>query len=57
VLDSGGGQGYTEVVRIAIVGAGRIGGNAALSWSSTGHAVVSSRPPGHGGRLDEAVAP
>ena len=34
--------GYTERVRIAIVGAGRIGGNAARVWSRAGHDVLIS---------------
>jgi predicted dinucleotide-binding enzyme len=40
----GGERGYIEVVRIASAGAGRIGGNASLLWSSAGHDVVISSP-------------
>jgi predicted dinucleotide-binding enzyme len=48
MLDSGPGPVYTEPVRIAIVGAGRIGGNAARLWSRAGHDVLVcfSRNPG-----------
>jgi predicted dinucleotide-binding enzyme len=40
MLDIGGRPGYAITVRIAIVGAGRIGGNAARLWSRAGHDVV-----------------
>ncbi len=40
VLDVGSGRSYTEPMRIAIVGAGRIGGNAARLWSRAGHDVA-----------------
>jgi 8-hydroxy-5-deazaflavin:NADPH oxidoreductase len=40
VLDAGLGRAYTDPVRIAILGAGRIGGNAARFWSRAGHDVV-----------------
>jgi 8-hydroxy-5-deazaflavin:NADPH oxidoreductase len=39
-LDGGAVPGYTELMRLAIVGAGRIGGNAARLWSRAGHDVV-----------------
>jgi predicted dinucleotide-binding enzyme len=47
-LDAGLGRAYTDPVRIAILGAGRIGGNAARFWSRAGHDVVIcfSRHPG-----------
>jgi predicted dinucleotide-binding enzyme len=47
VLDDCSGRGYTEPVRIAIVGAGSIGGNAARLWSRAGHdvAICFSRHP------------
>ena len=40
MLDIGAGRGYAVHVRIAIVGAGRIGGNAARLWSRAGHDVL-----------------
>jgi 8-hydroxy-5-deazaflavin:NADPH oxidoreductase len=40
MLDVASDRSYTEPVRIAIVGAGRIGGNAARLWSRAGHDVV-----------------
>jgi len=40
MLDAGPGPVYTEPVHIAIVGAGRIGGNAARLWSRAGHDVL-----------------
>jgi predicted dinucleotide-binding enzyme len=40
MLDIGAGRDYAMYVRIAIVGAGRIGGNAARLWSRAGHDVV-----------------
>jgi len=48
VLDAGPGPAYTDPVRIAILGAGRIGGNAARVWSRAGHDVLIcfSRHPG-----------
>jgi predicted dinucleotide-binding enzyme len=48
VLDAGSGRAYTDPVRIAILGAGRIGGNAARFWSRAGHDVLIcfSRNPG-----------
>jgi predicted dinucleotide-binding enzyme len=48
VLDAGVGRAYTDPVRIAILGAGRIGGNAARFWSRAGHDVLIcfSRHPG-----------
>jgi predicted dinucleotide-binding enzyme len=47
MLDVDAGRSYTEPVRIAIVGAGRIGGNAARLWSRAGHdvAICFSRRP------------
>jgi hypothetical protein len=39
-LDVGAGRGYAEPVHVAIVGAGRIGGNAARLWSRAGHDVL-----------------
>jgi predicted dinucleotide-binding enzyme len=46
-LDGATVAGYTDAVRLAIVGAGRIGGNAARLWSRAGHDVLicfSRRP-------------
>jgi predicted dinucleotide-binding enzyme len=40
LLDSGSVRSYAYSVRIAIVGAGRIGGNAARLWSRAGHDVL-----------------
>jgi 8-hydroxy-5-deazaflavin:NADPH oxidoreductase len=40
LLDSGSIRSYAYSVRIAIVGAGRIGGNAARLWSRAGHDVI-----------------
>jgi 8-hydroxy-5-deazaflavin:NADPH oxidoreductase len=40
VLDAGAVPGYTDFMRLAIVGAGRIGGNAARLWSRAGHDVL-----------------
>lgn len=42
VLDADRGRSYTDSVRIAIVGAGNIGGNAARLWSRAGHDVAIS---------------
>jgi 8-hydroxy-5-deazaflavin:NADPH oxidoreductase len=39
-LDGATATGYTDPVRLAIVGAGRIGGNAARMWSRAGHDVL-----------------
>jgi predicted dinucleotide-binding enzyme len=48
VLDAGVRRAYTDPVHIAILGAGRIGGNAARFWSRAGHDVLIcfSRHPG-----------
>ena len=40
MLDGDDVPGYTHHVRLAIVGAGRIGGNAARLWSRAGHDVL-----------------
>jgi 8-hydroxy-5-deazaflavin:NADPH oxidoreductase len=40
VLDGSAVPGYTDFMRLAIVGAGRIGGNAARLWSRAGHDVL-----------------
>jgi len=40
VLDGDGVPGYTDPMRLAILGAGRIGGNAARVWSRAGHDVT-----------------
>jgi len=40
VLDAGAVPGYTDFMRLAIVGAGHIGGNAAGLWSRAGHDVL-----------------
>jgi predicted dinucleotide-binding enzyme len=39
-LDGAAVAGYTDRVRLAIVGAGRIGGNAAGLWSRAGHDIM-----------------
>jgi predicted dinucleotide-binding enzyme len=39
-LDGAAVAGYTDPVRVAIVGAGRIGGNAARLWSRAGHDIM-----------------
>jgi 8-hydroxy-5-deazaflavin:NADPH oxidoreductase len=56
MLDIGAVWGYAISVRIAIVGAGRIGGNAARLWSRAGHDVVicfSRHPAELGARAAE----
>jgi 8-hydroxy-5-deazaflavin:NADPH oxidoreductase len=56
MLDIGAGRDYAMYVRIAIVGAGRIGGNAARLWSRVGHEVVicfSRHPAELGARATE----
>jgi 8-hydroxy-5-deazaflavin:NADPH oxidoreductase len=56
MLDIGAGRDYAMYVRIAIVGAGRIGGNAARLWSRAGHDVVicfSRHPAELGARATE----
>ena len=56
MLDIGARGGYEIPVRIAIVGAGRIGGNAARLWSRAGHDVVicfSRHPAEIGARAAE----
>jgi predicted dinucleotide-binding enzyme len=40
VLDGSAVPGYTDFMRLAIVGAGRIGSNAARLWSRAGHDVL-----------------
>jgi len=42
MLDEGPVPGYTDFMRLAIVGPGRIGGNAARLWSRAGHDVLIS---------------
>jgi predicted dinucleotide-binding enzyme len=39
-LDGAAVAGYTDPMRLAIVGAGRIGGNAARLWSRAGHDIM-----------------
>jgi len=56
MLDIGAGRGYALTMRIAIVGAGRIGGNAARLWSRAGHDVLicfSRHPAELGARAAE----
>jgi len=56
MLDIGAGRGYALTMRIAIVGAGRIGGNAARFWSRAGHDVLicfSRHPAELGARAAE----